>query len=568
MRSATGFFGATFGVTLRFACQLALGLGMSVMLSTPAQAARIERSQVSVPLPPGRSVLSPHINPTNGQMVLHVQPAQSAVAERLIDARSGQPWAGELPALLRDFNHLGSEAIADVASGSAADLALLRALGCTRSHILCTSAQDAEVLLLAAPAAPNSLTLTVIDLRAVLAEMDEVLAGRREASQVDWGDDEWRALEVAAQMNERRARWVDALRSIRGIDEFQRALGNVTGGQRLGSRPLFQGANPAVDLRSELEVLGHRLLVGAHAGNVLAGGGAAAVGRLGDALESATQPPNQIGVATHLVDLLSDRPADQRQRLAVGIAAEATRRRSEVLHCFAQWLGGKPCGEGAPPWVAREPSTPVPPPAVAQTAPPSSRQPGGNARPARPEPLAASARGPTASAEPLPAGTAGDAPHEWTLIQGVPNKLVLVAFNEASGRMVPDRAVVGGFSFVARALGPVQDGRFEVEVASSSGSPVRLRHGQYRVRAKLALDFTREDQCVQGMSCWFSRPELHAKSVPREVVFFMTVAGRFVDRRRCDFGSLLPLVADGNARYRSQLKEARLAIESVRFELL
>jgi hypothetical protein len=64
---------------------------------------------------------------------------------------AGKPWAGELPALLQDFNHLGSEAMADVAGGSAPDLALLRALGCTRSHILCTSAQDAEVLLLVAP---------------------------------------------------------------------------------------------------------------------------------------------------------------------------------------------------------------------------------------------------------------------------------------------------------------------------------------------------------------------------------------------------------------------------------
>ena len=205
---------------------------------------------------------------------------------------------------------------------------------------------------------------------------------------------------------------------------------------------------------------------------------------------------------------------------------------------------------------------------VATPAP--TRPPVGNAKPARPEPAPprVALTPPPAAGEPLASGLSGDAPHEWALIQGVPNKLVMVSFNEASGRMVPDKAVIGGFSFVARALGPVQDGRFEVEVTSSSGSPVRLRHGQYRVRARLALDYTREDQCVQGMSCWFSRPELHAKSVPREIVFFMTVAGRYIDRRRCDFGSLLPLVADGNARYRSQLKEARLAIESVRFELL
>lgn len=530
---------------------------MLALLPGLATAARIERTQVTVPLPPGRSVLSPYVNPRDGALVLHVQPAQPAVPERLLDARSGQPWAGDLTSLLRDFTHLGSEAPADVADGRAPDLALLRALGCSRRHILCTSVQDADVLLLAAPAPGDSLTLTVIDLRALLARMDDLLAGRVEGAEVDWGDDEWRALEALGLQAGHRTRWLDALRSIRGIDEFQRVLASVSTRPRLAAQPLFQGANPALDLRAELELLGHKLLVGVHAGSVLAGGGTAAQGRLADALESATQPPNQIGVATHLVDLLGDRPTDERQRLAAAVAAEALRRRSDVLHCFAQWLDARPCGDGAPPWVPRDP--------VVAAAP-------GAAAPAAPGRPAAAPRDRAATAAPAPtppaAPASGDAPHEWTLIQGVPNKLVLVAFNESSGRMVPDRAVVGGFSFVARALGPVQDGRFEVEVASNPGAPVRLRHGQYRVRARLVLDYTREDQCVQGMSCWFTRPELHAKSVPREVVFFMTVASRFTDRRRTDFGTLLPLVADGPARYRSLLKEARLAIESVRFELL
>jgi hypothetical protein len=527
-------------------------------LPPAAQAARIERSEARVQLPPGRSVLSPYVNPRDGSLVLHVQPALSAQAEQLIDARTGRPWGGELPALLRDYGHLGSEAIATVASGSAPDLALLRALGCGPRHLICTSAQDAEVLLLAA-AAGREVTLSVVDLRAVLAEMEELLAGRRAGTEVDWGDDEWRALEVAAQRPERRSRWIDALRSIRGIDEFQRVAASISAGPRLGNRALFQGPGAALDLRAELELLGHRLLVGVHADRLLAGDGAAALTALADALESATQPPNQIGVATHLVDLLSARPDEQRLRLAAAIGAEATRRRSEVLHCFAQWLDARPCGAGAPPWVQREPEPPGPATAPARRPPPATAS-------AARETLAPAS---TPAAAAAPAGDAsGDAPHEWTLIQAVPNKLVLVSFSEASGRMEPDRAVVGGFSFVARALGPVQDGRFEVEVANASGAPVRLRHGQYRVRARLVLDYVREDQCQQGISCWFSRPELHAKSVPREVVFFMTVASRFVDRRRCEFGSLLPLLADGNARYRSQLREARLAIESVRFELL
>lgn len=532
----------------------ALALVAGLAAAWPLHAARLQRTEAALQLPAGRSVLSPYVDPASGELVVHVQPLSAQAAEQLVDARSGRPWAGALPALLQQARHLGTEAVADVAGARAPDLALLRDLGCTPRHIVCTSAQDAEVLLFVAPAGGTQATMTVIDLRPVLAEMDELLAGRRAGIDVDWGDAEWQVLDVVSRLPERRAAWLDALRSIRGIDEFQRVLQSVTTAPRLAARPMFQGSQPALDLRSELELLGHKLLVGAHAA-AWQGGNGAALGRLADALEAAARPPNEIGVATHLVDLLGDRPDEARRRLSTELAAEATRRRSDVLHCFAQWVSAEPCGSGAPPWVAREPA-----PAVAAVPPPAP------ARPARREPA------PTPAAPAAPAavatGTPGDAPHEWTLIQAVPNKLVLVAFQEASGRMVPDRAVVGGFSFVARALGPVQDGRFEIEVSNQGNAPVRLRHGQYRVRAKLVLDYTREDQCQQGISCWFSRPELHAKSVPREVVFFMTVGGRFVDRRRADFGHLLPLVADGPARYRSQLKEARLAIESVRFELL
>ncbi|MFO1330114.1 MAG: hypothetical protein U1F56_22390 [Rubrivivax sp.] len=537
-----------------------------------AQGARIERVSASVTLPPGRSVLSAYVEPRSGSVVLHVQPLQASGTELLVDARSGRPWAGELPQLLKDYTRLDSESLDEVAGGSARDLLLLRTLGCTRGHVLCTSALDAD-LLLQVRMAGGAAQLTVLDLRALLAQIEDVLAGRVPGTEADWGDEEWLALEVAAQAPERRARWVDALRSIAGIDEFQRVVASVQQAPRLAARPLFQGERAAADLRAELELKGHKLLVGAHADALLGGGGGAALGQLADALVSATQPPNQIGVATHLVDLLGSRPPEQTRRLATELAAEATRRRSDVLHCFAQWLQAQACGQGAPPWVTRDTvvaAAPAPAPTPTPRTP-AQRTPRAEPAPApAPTPAPPTAPAPPRSPEPavVAASAPGDAPHEWTLIQRVPNKLVLVAFNEASGRMVPDRAVVGGFSFVARALGPVQDGRFEVEVANQNSAPVQLRHGQYRVRARLVLDYTREDQCVQGMSCWFARPELHAKSVPREVVFFMTVSGRFVDRRRCEFGTLLPLVADGSARYRSQLKEARLAIESVRFELL
>lgn len=548
-------------------------LALTLCLATGAGAARITRTDGWMTLPAGRSVLTAYVQPGSGEVVLHVQPLRPAEPEQLVDARSGRPWPGELAQLLKDHQRLDSEAMAEVAGGTAADLALLRALGCTPAHVLCTSALDADVLLLAGPLSQGVLPLGVVDLRALLGAMEDVLAGRRAGSDLDWGEHEWLALEVAAQQPERRARWVDALRSIQDIDAFQRVVASVQQSPHLGQRAMFQGPRAAVDLRAELELAGHKLLVAAHAGGVLRGGGEAALKALGDALESAAQPPNAIGVATHLVDLLRAGSPEQSRRLAGELAVEAARRRSDVLNCFARWLQAQACGDAAPTWLKPDGQAA----AVAKAPRPRAPRPAPEPRPSPPDPnaRAASAPGPGPAPgprTPVPAvlalGAPGDAPHEWTLVQAVPNKLVLVAFQESSGRLVPDRAVVGGFSFVARALGPVQDGRFEVEVANAHAAPVRLRHGRYRVRARLVLDYTREDQCVQGLSCWFARPELHAKSVPREVVFFMTLADAFVDRRRCEFGSLLPLVADGAARYRSRLLEARLAIESVRFELL
>lgn len=340
--------------TRRWRVARGAALVLAAGLAAPATAARIERIQAALELPPGRSVVSPYVEPRSGALVVHVQPLQANQSERLVDARSGRPWDGELGALLRDFSHLGSERVPDLATATAPDLAWLHAMGCTAAHVLCTSLQDADVVLLGAPAGRGGLALTVLDARRTLTEMEDLLAGRIDAP--DWGDDEWRAIEVVSRQPERRSRWLAAVRSIAGVDEFQRLAAAIAGPPRLGARPMFQDAQGVMDLRAELELVGHKLLVGAHAARLLDGGGAASLGALADALESATKPPNQIGVATHLVDLLGAQPEPQRRRLADELAAEAGRRRSEVLRCFSQWLSQRACGDGAPPWVAREPA--------------------------------------------------------------------------------------------------------------------------------------------------------------------------------------------------------------------
>ena len=162
---------------------------------------------------------------------------------------------------------------------------------------------------------------------------------------------------------------------------------------------------------------------------------------------------------------------------------------------------------------------------------------------------------------------AADAPQEWALISPLGNKLLLFAFDESSGRMARETASLGGLTFVARSLGAVGEGRFELQVSPNGNSPVRLSRGQYRVKARLVLDYTREDLCRGGWKCLLSSAERVAKTERREVVFYLHPDNRWTDRKPASFGNLLPLVADGAARYSSELRSVRLSVESVQVDL-
>lgn len=153
------------------------------------------------------------------------------------------------------------------------------------------------------------------------------------------------------------------------------------------------------------------------------------------------------------------------------------------------------------------------------------------------------------------------------MVQGQANKQVLLSYSETSGHLAPEAGAVAGLSFVARSMGPVQEGRFEVQITPNGQAPLLLRHGIYRVKVRLVLDYSREDRCQAGLLCLFSSAERHARTERRDVVFVLTPDNRHTEKQRANFGNLLPLLADGSQRYISTLKEARLAIDGVRFDL-
>lgn len=154
------------------------------------------------------------------------------------------------------------------------------------------------------------------------------------------------------------------------------------------------------------------------------------------------------------------------------------------------------------------------------------------------------------------------------MIKSLPNSATLMAFNETSGRMNKENASLSGLTFVARSLGAVQEGRFEVQVVPNPAASMRLSRGAYRVKVRLVMDYTREDSCSGGWGrCLLSKPVSHAKTEQRSVVFYINSSNNYVNTQAASFGHLLPLSADGGGHYSSQLTAARLSVSNVLLEL-
>ena len=542
-------------------------------------AGSVVRQQSSLRIAPASWTMTPYVH--EDSVVVHLQASGRDEAELLIDARSGQPWAGTLQALSRSHQRLGSEEPFDVAQAGPQrpDLQLLAELGCQRPQRSCTSPEDADlVLFMAFDARDARLDLQLVDFAGPLETMRELLAGRIDPATVEWSDDDWRLLTLAAKLPRWRERWLDALRSVDEVEAFLQLRQAYGGTLKLGQRAMFQG-DAGIDLRGELELAGHKLTVRQFAAQWLQQADGQSAESLSQALERGARPPSQGRVTAHLVDtLLAFEPA-QRQRLAAMLAPLGRARRSEDLLCFSRWLLEQPCAPepARPAPRAGSPAPAAPPPVAAaapRQAPATTPAPAPSPTPAAaPPPTQAPATAPPAAPAP-PAGVtrvayvaAADAPQEWALISRLGNKLLLFAFDESSGRMARETASLGGLTFVARSLGAVGEGRFELQVSPNGSSPVRLSRGQYRVKARLVLDYTREDLCRGGWKCLLSSAERVAKTERREVVFYLQPDNRWTDRKPASFGNLLPLVADGAARYTSELRSVRLSVENVQVDL-
>lgn len=547
---------------------------------------QISRSHTSLHIPPLTYTMTPYVN--GDSLVVHLQPLERNSAELLIDVRTGQPWNGTLSKVMSSHRRMGSENPQNVinASPRQLDLKLLAELGCGLKYQSCTSPDDEDILLFMAYDSRSSmLDLDIVDLRELMNGMSDFLSGKDIATAQQWSDSDWRVLLYGTRQPVHREQWLNAIRSIIDLQRIGQLRDSLKKEGALGGQGVFTILGlpkpTGIDLIGELKLAYYKLDTRKMAGAWLIYPTNDNAIKLAETIESSIRPPNQGRVSTHVVAVLMEFSDSERLKLSQLLMIQSRARHSEDLECFSSWVLGKSCNLAVKSsdqisdsksvllGAIRSPISALKNPSK-KRAPSANSQSTESATPDVSSPNYDSISVVNFSA-PISIGAspiiASDAPEEWSLIKRIKNPLSLFVFDESSGRMTREAASAGGLSFVARSLGAIEEGRFEVQVAPSGRAPVRFSHGQYRVKVSFVLNYTREDSCNGKVICLFSASENHSKTERRIVVFNLAGGNRWTDTKPSSFGHLLPLTADGNNRYISRLKEARLSVENVHVEL-
>lgn len=581
--------------------RLFIGAFLFYAIALSVEAGVIPRGGGYITLPSAAWVMTPYFD--GEALVVHLQrppdATMSGPQELLVDAHSGAPWGGDFSALIAGRGRrLGLELPTELSGARGlANRQLLEALGCSAAKYNrgCSLPEDAEVLLFANfDKLRSRLSFEVVDLRPVTTGMTQLLSGQIDWEQAGWTDAEWRVLAALSRLPEWRDAWLDAIRSVTDPEAFSR-LARSHAGLGMDRRAFLRARDlskrtPVVavdeektlDVRGEVELVGFRLLISQLAQVWLRDASEPQLAELADMIAEGLAPPNQIRVRDHMAEVLVDTvPVARLAMLSKGLSRLAGERRSEDLRCFSLALIERSC-------VAPVSHAPRKPPATTSKRAPNLSETsddlpavhqvvgqtnGGRLESRGNERIEQNTLGGVyvgVPDNPAAAGSgrvADDVSQEVAMIGRLPNKAVLMAFGEAKGRLNQD-ASIGGLTFVARSLGAVQDGRFDVQVSPSKTAPVRLSRGRYRVKVRLLLDYSREDSCRGGgLGCLLVRTVEHGKSEQRDVTFYINAENSYSNVRPANFGSLLPLVADGGSLYNSRLKSVRLSVKSVRLEL-
>lgn len=470
-------------------------------------------------------------------IVIHLHSTGNG-GERLIDARSGRPWAGSGD----QFSQMRRVYDFDVA-GEPPDSYLL-ALGCGQWRT-CTTLEDADFVVMARQGErSDQLAFRTLDFHGVLETTELALRGEADLEESVLTRDARTALSEAGS-HAWRTRLIDALRAVRSVDALAR-IDASSGIRALRSMPFFAARDTAwVSLERELELARCRVRMQAET-NALIDQRRPISGGYAEALHACN------GYFSHLIDWALELDSERRGQLAGRLLAEGGRTRNEDALRLAHYIS-------TPADAARPAPDPAAPPGQAGRV----SKPQVAATPKTKAPVAPKAGQAASVSPPIVAERAEDSPDaEWVQVRALPNKLQLLAFNETSGITRVDPTSVAGTVFVARVLGSISEGRFQIEAFNRGSAPVKLKRGAYRVKVRAVLNWTREDDCA-GLQCLFSGKKIIAAGDQRVVEFQLIQRSGFRDIRKVSFGQLLPSDLEKTGKIVRTLKEVRLSLNFI-----
>jgi len=153
---------------------------------------------------------------------------------------------------------------------------------------------------------------------------------------------------------------------------------------------------------------------------------------------------------------------------------------------------------------------------------------------------------------------------EWASIVQVKDKLTLLDIEETRVPLKPDENALNRLTFYAKPVDDAKSGKFMVYVSNRQQSSIPLQYGNYRIRLEIELEFQRKDYCQSSYLCVFETDKTSSFTRNNNrAVFNLSEESDWRDGHEVSFGALKPLIEDGSARYRSDLKNMRMVIKAM-----
>jgi len=540
----------------------------------------VEKTEVVIALPDvggGNFSVTPYFRSRDGLVVLHIQPKKPQQYDLFFDARTGRAAEVTAKQLIDDFSVIEQISPADDKDKIDPITAKqLRYIGCHAKVRYCSLSVESAIAALIYSPIEGAFKVEVIDFRRLHNGLLGVLSGELLGDAVDIDDEAWAWFDAA--FSTLRNRWLVSIRSITTAEQLMklRQSCKMPSGicrQSFFRFPVVVGRGKLldylnggyIDIPSEIERLFIMINVKGLSNAWLATEKIDYLEKLLELLEAAyTNDKLTQGASIYALEaLMEERDSSRIKKLATALRGSLSA--GKRVQCYSDWiLGGAGAGNcGAIRLFEAQANHSSVSELEHVTSPKNKRSQNNRVSDVLVQ------RG--VDGKMMDGGderVADNSLQELSWIKKTANSLSLLLFNESTGLMYPESGVnFHGYSFVAKSLGSIGSGRFSIKIYPNKQAPVLITRGSYRVKVLFSLDYLREDSCSSGFFCRFKEPERYAKNIKSETTFVVNPSNKHIDERLVVFQHLQPLILSGEKRYSSEIKNARLAVVGVSFEV-